>query len=111
MRMTKKKKKGTTTEEPDGEFDHATIENGKLTEEKEKMIKENNKIRKKVSSLTKKQKMQQAMGVIRGLDDWKPWGREAQAKVYYVCTCEHGTKAFFFQCYSGVIVNSRLAAA
>ncbi|XP_057448046.1 DNA-directed RNA polymerase 1B, mitochondrial-like [Lotus japonicus] len=85
MGMTKKKRKknGTTTEEPDGEFYHAAIENGKLSDEKEKeeKVKQKNKVHKKVSSLIKQQKMQQVMGIIKGLDDWKPWGQEARAKV------------------------------
>lgn len=81
MEKTKKTKKRKTTDKLDGECDLEPIETGKLTEEKEKMVKEKKRLRKKVSSLIKMQKKQQAMGIVRGLDDWKPWGQEAQVKV------------------------------
>ncbi|RDX62299.1 DNA-directed RNA polymerase 2B, chloroplastic/mitochondrial, partial [Mucuna pruriens] len=56
-------------------------ERGKLTEENEEMDKKKNRLRKRVAGLMKKQKKQQAMGIVRGQDDWKPWGQEAQVKV------------------------------
>ncbi|KAK7275063.1 hypothetical protein RIF29_16170 [Crotalaria pallida] len=77
----KNNKKSTAINEADGESNLASIERGNLTEEQEKMVKDQNKLRKKVSSLIKKQKMQQAMGIVRGLDDWKPWGQDAKVKV------------------------------
>ncbi|CAJ1941924.1 unnamed protein product [Sphenostylis stenocarpa] len=59
---------------------------GKVSEENEEMEKKQNKLRKRVAALMKKQKKQQAIGVVRGQDDWKPWGQEAQAKVCDACT-------------------------
>lgn len=117
MGMTKKKrkKKGTTTEEPDGEFYHAAIENGKLSDEKEieEKVKQKNKVHKKVSSLIKQQKMQQVMGIIKGLDDWKPWGQEARAKVCHVLMFVpvNGRENLFLRCYNVTIAHYRLAAA
>ncbi|XP_061353231.1 DNA-directed RNA polymerase 1B, mitochondrial-like isoform X2 [Gastrolobium bilobum] len=82
MEKTKKtKEKRTPVGKPDGDSDLAPVKEGKLTEEKERMVKEQKRLRKKVASLIKKQKKQQAMGIVRGQDDWKPWGQEAQVKV------------------------------
>ncbi|KAK7250654.1 hypothetical protein RIF29_33212 [Crotalaria pallida] len=73
--MEKTKKKKSASVNPDGESELAT------EEEKEKMVKDQKKLRKRVASLLKKQKKQQAMGIVRGQDDQKPWGQEAQIKV------------------------------
>ncbi|OIV93790.1 hypothetical protein TanjilG_03753 [Lupinus angustifolius] len=82
MEETKKKKdKRSITANPDEESDIGLTERGKLTEEKEKMVKDQQRLRKKVASLIKKQKKQQAMGIVRGVDDRKPWGQEGQVKV------------------------------
>lgn len=57
------------------------VQGGKQTEENEEMDKKQNILRKRVAGLIKKQKKQQAMRVVRGQDNWKPWGQEAQVKV------------------------------
>ncbi|KAL2344235.1 hypothetical protein Fmac_005520 [Flemingia macrophylla] len=54
---------------------------GKQAEENDEMDKKQSRLRKKVAGLIKKQKKQQAIGVVRGQDNWKPWGQEAQVKV------------------------------
>ncbi|XP_043721736.1 DNA-directed RNA polymerase 2, chloroplastic/mitochondrial-like [Telopea speciosissima] len=61
-RKTNKDKKNQ-----EGECDPVTIEQEKL--------------RKKVNNLMKKQKLQQLRHVLKGQDDSKPWGLEAQAKI------------------------------
>ncbi|KAF1871900.1 hypothetical protein Lal_00012117 [Lupinus albus] len=82
MEETKKtKEKRSTTVNPDGESDLEPKERDKLIEQKEKMVNDQKRLRKKVASLIKKQKKQQAMGIVRGLDDRKPWGQEGQVKV------------------------------
>ncbi|KAK4842452.1 hypothetical protein QYF36_021929 [Acer negundo] len=43
--------------------------------------KEQEKLRKKVTNLIKKQKLQQVRGILKGRDDSKPWGQEAHVKV------------------------------
>lgn len=79
LEKTKEKKK--TTDKFDGESDLAPLKSGKLPEEKEKLEKDQKRLRKKLSSLIKKQKKQQALGIVRRRDDWKPWGQESQVKV------------------------------
>ncbi|KAG5026658.1 hypothetical protein JHK86_022572 [Glycine max] len=54
---------------------------GELTEENGEMDKKQSRLRKRVAALMKKQKKLQAMGIVRGQDDWKAWGQEAQVKV------------------------------
>jgi len=61
---------------------------GKVIGENEEIEKKKSKLRKRVASLMKKQKTRQAIGIVRGQDDWKPWGQEAQAKVCDACTCK-----------------------
>lgn len=58
-------------------------------EENEEMDKKKNRLRKRVAGLMKKQKKQQAMGIVRGQDEWRPWGQEAQVKVCNTCTCTY----------------------
>lgn len=80
--MEKTKKKTKATDNCEGESDLAPVKKGKLTEEeKVKLDKEKKRLRRKLNSLIKKQKNQQALGIVRGRDDWKPWGQEAQVKV------------------------------
>lgn len=108
--MEKTKEKKTTTGKSVGESDLALVERGKLTEEKEKLDKEQKRLRRKVATLIKKQKQQQAMGIVRGRDDWKPWGQEAQVKVCNVCCIvPMNNTIFFFLCYDIVTAHSRLA--
>ncbi|WVZ25180.1 hypothetical protein V8G54_003724 [Vigna mungo] len=57
------------------------VQKGRVIEEDEETEKKKTKLRKKVAGLMKKQKRQQAMGLVRDQDDWKPWGQEAQVKV------------------------------
>lgn len=64
------------------------VQKGRVIEEDEETEKKKTKLRKKVAGLMKKQKRQQAMGLVRDQDDWKPWGQEAQVKVCDACTCK-----------------------
>ncbi|XP_047170921.1 DNA-directed RNA polymerase 1B, mitochondrial isoform X1 [Vigna umbellata] len=57
------------------------VQRGRVIEEDEETEKKKTKLRKRVAGLMKKQKRQQAMGLVRDQDDWKPWGQEAQVKV------------------------------
>ncbi|XP_004509767.1 DNA-directed RNA polymerase 1B, mitochondrial-like [Cicer arietinum] len=80
--MEKTKGKKTTTGKSAGESVLAPVKIDEMTaEEKEKFKKEQTRLRRKVASLIKKQKTQQAMGIVRGRDEGKPWGQEAQVKV------------------------------
>lgn len=80
--MEKSKAKKTATDKSDNESVPIPVKSDNLTaEEKEKLDKEEKRIRKKVASLIKKQKKQQALGIVRGRDQAKPWGQEAQVKV------------------------------
>lgn len=45
------------------------------------MTKEEQILRKKVTDLMKKQKVQQVRKIVRGQDVSKPWGQDAQVKV------------------------------
>ncbi|KAF8389877.1 hypothetical protein HHK36_024395 [Tetracentron sinense] len=49
--------------------------------ESESVNREQEKLRKKVTNLMKKQKLQQVRQIVKGQDDSKPWGQDAQAKV------------------------------
>ncbi|PRQ53261.1 putative DNA-directed RNA polymerase [Rosa chinensis] len=51
------------------------------TGESDAMMKENEKLNKKVTNLMKKQKMQAVRHIVRGHDDSKGWSQEAKAKV------------------------------
>ncbi|KAL5826186.1 hypothetical protein ACOSQ4_017983 [Xanthoceras sorbifolium] len=62
---TKKKKKNLTDEKLEDTSDP----------------KEQEKLRKRVTNLIKKQKLQQVRGIVKGHDDSKPWGQEAHVKV------------------------------
>ncbi|MED6149138.1 DNA-directed RNA polymerase 1B, mitochondrial [Stylosanthes scabra] len=73
--------KSTNVDKPAGACDPESVEKDKLTEDKEKAAKDQKRLRKKVSMLMKKQKKQQALGIVRGLDPSKPWGQEGQVKV------------------------------
>ncbi|KAM6548275.1 hypothetical protein CsatB_019951 [Cannabis sativa] len=75
----KKKKKDANTKsddkEPEDEPDAETIE-------KEISInKDQQKLRKKITMLIKKQKVQQVKEIVKQQDDSKPWGQEAHVKV------------------------------
>ncbi|EEF47677.1 DNA-directed RNA polymerase 2, chloroplast/mitochondrial precursor, putative [Ricinus communis] len=74
LEKTKKKKKSTKNEEPEGKLEP-------VTSDAEKLAKEQEKLRKKVTELMKKQKVQQVRGLTKGHDDSMPWGQEAQVKV------------------------------
>lgn len=43
--------------------------------------KERERLRKRVSSLIKKQKLKQVTAIVKGHDDSKPWGQENHVKV------------------------------
>lgn len=45
------------------------------------VVQEQEKLRKKVSNLMKKQKLQAVRQIVKGQDDLKPWGPDAKAKV------------------------------
>ncbi|GAU51335.1 hypothetical protein TSUD_412820 [Trifolium subterraneum] len=77
--LEKKEVKNTTTEKSDSESVPAPV--NLTAEEKEKLEKEEKRIKKIVANLIKKQKKQQALGIVRERDQAKPWGQEAQVKV------------------------------
>ncbi|PNY08812.1 DNA-directed RNA polymerase 1B mitochondrial-like [Trifolium pratense] len=77
--LQKKEVKKTTTEKSDSESVPAPV--NLTAEEKEKLKKEEKRIRKIVANLIKRQKKHEAMGIVRGRDQAKPWGQEAQVKV------------------------------
>lgn len=84
---------------------------GELTEENGEMDKKQSRLRKRVAALMKKQKKLQAMGIVRGQDDWKAWGQEAQVKVCNACICTYEQGEFLLfvlQCIYVFIVNTRL---
>jgi DNA-directed RNA polymerase, mitochondrial len=80
--MGKTKQKKATSHKSDSDSVPAPVKSENLTaEEKEKLAKEEKRLRNKVASLIKKQKKQQALGIVKGRDQAKPWGQEAQVKV------------------------------
>lgn len=66
-----KKKKGKKKKEDEG-GDSETV-NG-----------EQEKLRKKVNDLIKKQKLPAVRQIVKGHDDSKPWGQDARAKVWII---------------------------
>lgn len=46
------------------------------------VVKQQEKLRKKVTTLIKQQKLPAVRYIVKGQDDSKPWGQEAKAKVY-----------------------------
>lgn len=80
--MEKTKVKKATSHKSDSDSVPAPVKGENLTaEENEKLAKEEKRLRNKVASLIKKQKKQQALGIVKGRDQAKPWGQEAQVKV------------------------------
>lgn len=67
LEKTKKKKADKNNEDEGGESDIITTEQEKL--------------RKKVTNLIKKQKLPAVRQIVKGQDDFKPWGQDAKAKV------------------------------
>lgn len=57
--------------------------NRSTAEEIEPVLKEQDKLRKKVNILMKKQKLQQVRKIVKHYDDLKPWGQETQIKVLH----------------------------
>lgn len=55
--------------------------NKNLDEDDTPVMKEQDKLRKKVNFLMKKQKLHQVREIVKGQVDSKPWGQEGQAKV------------------------------
>lgn len=76
-----RKTKRAVADNPDGESDPATSGECNVIEDSDKVVKEQDKLRKKVASLMKKQKMRKAMAVVNKHDASKPWGQEGQVKV------------------------------
>ncbi|KAI9092039.1 hypothetical protein K1719_027974 [Acacia pycnantha] len=76
-----RKKKSTTTENPDGQSDPTTSGDCNVIEDSHKVVTEQDKLRKKVENLLKNQKMRKAMALVKQFDASKPWGQEGQAKV------------------------------
>lgn len=72
--LEKTKKKNIIDQKPGGEH-------GPVTDEQEKLIKDQEKLRKKVTQLIKKQKVKQVRGIVKEQDDSKPWSQEAHVKV------------------------------
>lgn len=60
--------------------------NKKPEEETEPVAKAQDRLRKKVNDLMKKQKLRQVREIVKHHDDSKPWGQDAQVKVCaYFC--------------------------
>ncbi|KAK6252007.1 hypothetical protein QUC31_013727 [Theobroma cacao] len=72
--LGKTKKKKTTDKKPDGESEP-------VTNKQEKLVKDQEKLRKKVTQLLKKQKVHQVRKIVKGHDTSKSWGQEAHVKV------------------------------
>ncbi|KAB1999713.1 hypothetical protein ES319_D12G179800v1 [Gossypium barbadense] len=72
--LEKTKKKNTTDKKSVIESEPETTEQGKLAKNEEKL-------RKKVTQLMKKQKVHQVREIVKGRDTSKPWGQEAHVKV------------------------------
>ncbi|XP_021911531.1 DNA-directed RNA polymerase 1B, mitochondrial-like, partial [Carica papaya] len=72
--LDKTKKKMATQKKLEGESEPVNSDQGK-------MIKEQERLRKKVTQLMKKQKVQQVREIVKGHDDSKPWGQEVHVKV------------------------------
>lgn len=111
--MEKTKVKKATSHKSDSDSVPAPVKGENLTaEENEKLAKEEKRLRNKVASLIKKQKKQQALGIVKGRDQAKPWGQEAQVKVcnIWICSYELGRFILFvLQCrYYIFQVGSRL---
>lgn len=70
----KKKKKNTSDKKCEVECESIVIEPDVTTKEQERL-------RKKVTQLLKKQKLKQVREIVRKDDDSKPWDQEAHAKV------------------------------
>ncbi|GLT91693.1 hypothetical protein SLE2022_095690 [Rubroshorea leprosula] len=72
--LEKTKKKNTINKKPEDESEA-------LTSEEDKLEKQKARLRKKVTQLIKKQKVQQVRQIVKGHDDSKPWGQDTQVKV------------------------------
>jgi DNA-directed RNA polymerase len=88
-------------------------ESGAAIYEGEKLTKEQEKLRKKVTTLMKKQKVHQVRRIVKGHDDSMPWGQEAHLKVRDIscCKCSCIRVSFFLCIYSDAYlsqVGSRL---
>lgn len=53
-------------------------------EKPDSQIKEQERLRKKVTNLIKKQKLPAVRQIVKGADDSKPWGQDAKAKVWVI---------------------------
>ncbi|XP_044493782.1 DNA-directed RNA polymerase 2, chloroplastic/mitochondrial-like isoform X2 [Mangifera indica] len=73
--LEKTKKKKHVTDSKSGDISEP------LTDELEKETNEKEKLKKKVTSLIKKQKLQQVREIVKRKSDSKPWGQEAHVKV------------------------------
>lgn len=78
--LEKTKKKSAKSKDFEGESDLQTSE-GQPNEEQEKL-------RKRVSTLMKKQKVFQVRGLVKAQDESKPWGQENHVKVRVVSSEE-----------------------
>lgn len=57
---------------------------GENNDKPDSLIKEQEKLRKKVTNLIKKQKLPAVRQIVKGADDSKPWGQDAKAKVWVI---------------------------
>ncbi|XVE85675.1 hypothetical protein DITRI_Ditri17bG0109800 [Diplodiscus trichospermus] len=72
--LDKTKKKNTTDKKPDAESEP-------VANEQENLVKDQEKLRRRVTQLMKKQKVHQVREIVKGHDTSKPWGQEAHVKV------------------------------
>lgn len=69
--MEKKKKRADKKKEDEGD-------------ESDAAVKEQERLRKKVTNLIKKQKLPAVRQIVKGQDETKPWNQEAKAKVHLI---------------------------
>jgi hypothetical protein len=87
-------------------------ESGAAIYEGEKLTKEQEKLRKKVTTLIKKQKVQQVRRIVKGHDDSRPWGQEEHVKVCDISCCKYShIEVPFFSAFPLMLIYPRLALA
>ena len=107
LEKTKKsrKNKKTTTDNPDGESVPATSGECDAVEDSDKVANEQDKLRKKVANLMKKQKMRKAAALVKRFDASRPWGQEGQAKVCNVSRFVHMSMKAIFTLHSNAVLR------
>lgn len=82
-----------STKKKNATDNHLEGDSEPVTNDPEKLIKEQEKLKKRVTSLIKKQKLKQVRGIVKGHVDLKPWGQDALVKVCDVCRHKCGSQS------------------